>query len=152
MPTAASRPDRLRLNPRKRVCEILEEGLAELQPDLDVNPRRARLQRFSDPVGLCHEALMRYPHEFSGRQRQRIAISRALAVQPQLIICDEPTSALDVSVHAQSLNLLHDLLHSLQRAGRELSLHHPPHRRGGVHRRPAGGDEGGPGRRAGRLR
>ena len=97
------------LNPRMRVYEILEEGLAALQPDLDANERRSRLERLTDQVGLRRDALTRYPHEFSGGQRQRIAIARALAVQPSLIICDEPTSALDVSVQAQILNLLRDL-------------------------------------------
>ena len=101
------------LNPRMRVYEILEEGLAALQPDLDAKQRRARLERLIDQVGLRREALMRYPHEFSGGQRQRIAIARALAVQPQLIICDEPTSALDVSVQAQILNLLRELQREL---------------------------------------
>ncbi|MDP3613795.1 MAG: ATP-binding cassette domain-containing protein, partial [Rubrivivax sp.] len=101
------------LNPRMRVHDILEEGLAALQPDLDAKQRRARLERLTDQVGLRREALQRYPHEFSGGQRQRIAIARALAVQPRLIVCDEPTSALDVSVQAQILNLLRDLQREL---------------------------------------
>ena len=101
------------LNPRMRVFDILEEGLAALQPDLDAGQRRQRLERLTDQVGLRREALQRYPHEFSGGQRQRIAIARALAVEPRLIVCDEPTSALDVSVQAQILNLLRDLQREL---------------------------------------
>ena len=101
------------LNPRMRVAEILDEGLAALQPDLDAETRRVRIERLTDQVGLRREALGRYPHEFSGGQRQRIAIARALAVQPRLIICDEPTSALDVSVQAQILNLLRELQREL---------------------------------------
>ncbi len=101
------------LNPRMRVAEILDEGLAALQPDLSSADRLARIQRLTDQVGLRRDALGRYPHEFSGGQRQRIAIARALAVEPRLIVCDEPTSALDVSVQAQILNLLRDLQRDL---------------------------------------
>jgi peptide/nickel transport system ATP-binding protein len=101
------------LNPRMRVSEILDEGLAALQPDLTAGDRLARIQRLTDQVGLRRDALGRYPHEFSGGQRQRIAIARALAVAPRLIVCDEPTSALDVSVQAQILNLLRDLRREL---------------------------------------
>jgi len=101
------------LNPRLRVAELLDEGLAALQPDLDAATRRARIERLTDQVGLRRDALGRYPHEFSGGQRQRIAIARALAVQPKLIVCDEPTSALDVSVQAQILNLLRELQREL---------------------------------------
>ncbi len=101
------------LNPRMRVFDVLEEGLAALQPTLTAADRRQRLQRLTDQVGLRQDALQRYPHEFSGGQRQRIAIARALAVEPRLIVCDEPTSALDVSVQAQILNLLRDLQREL---------------------------------------
>jgi peptide/nickel transport system ATP-binding protein len=101
------------LNPRMHVSEILEEGLAALQPDLDTSARGQRIQHIADRVGLRKDALGRYPHEFSGGQRQRIAIARALAVQPRVIVCDEPTSALDVSVQAQILNLLRELQQEL---------------------------------------
>jgi peptide/nickel transport system ATP-binding protein len=101
------------LNPRMRVAEILDEGLAALQPDLEAGERQRRIERLTDQVGLRRDALGRYPHEFSGGQRQRIAIARALAVQPRLIVCDEPTSALDVSVQAQILNLLRELQREL---------------------------------------
>ena len=97
------------LNPRLRVRELLEEGLEALRTDLSAGQRRERIEELVARVGLQGDALQRYPHEFSGGQRQRIAIARALAVQPQLLICDEPTSALDVSVQAQILNLLREL-------------------------------------------
>ena len=97
------------LNPRMRVFEVLEEGVLTLRPELGGDARRRLLESLVDRVGLRREALQRHPHEFSGGQRQRIAIARALAVEPQLIVCDEPTSALDVSVQAQILNLLKQL-------------------------------------------
>jgi peptide/nickel transport system ATP-binding protein len=101
------------LNPRMRVAEILDEGLAALQPDTTPDERLRRIQVIAEQVGLRREALQRWPHEFSGGQRQRIAIARALAVNPRLIVCDEPTSALDVSVQAQILNLLRELQREL---------------------------------------
>jgi peptide/nickel transport system ATP-binding protein len=103
------------LNPRLRVQEVLEEGMVALRPDWSPPERRSRLDALVEQVGLRPDALGRYPHEFSGGQRQRIAIARALAVEPDLIVCDEPTSALDVSVQAQILNLL-------ERLQRELGL------------------------------
>ncbi|MCI4428855.1 MAG: dipeptide ABC transporter ATP-binding protein, partial [Burkholderiales bacterium] len=101
------------LDPRMRVLEILQEGQAALLPGLSASARRASIDKLIDQVGLRKDSLERYPHEFSGGQRQRIAIARALAVEPELIICDEPTSALDVSVQAQILNLLRDLQREL---------------------------------------
>jgi peptide/nickel transport system ATP-binding protein len=101
------------LNPRMRVFELLDEGLAALHPQLGSPERRDRVERLCERVGLRRDALARYPHEFSGGQRQRIAIARALAVQPKLVVCDEPTSALDVSVQAQILNLLRELQHEM---------------------------------------
>jgi len=97
------------LNPRMRIAEILEEGPVTLLPELDAAARRARIEGLLDRVGMGRDALGRYPHEFSGGQRQRLAIARALSVRPKLLICDEPTSALDVSVQAQILNLLREL-------------------------------------------
>jgi peptide/nickel transport system ATP-binding protein len=101
------------LNPRMRVTEILEEGIATLRPEVSWRDRRQCIATLLDQVGMRTDSLHRYPHEFSGGQRQRIAIARALAVQPRLIVCDEPTSALDVSVQAQILNLLTQLQREL---------------------------------------
>ncbi|MDB5808635.1 MAG: peptide transporter ATPase [Betaproteobacteria bacterium] len=97
------------LNPRMRVAEILEEGMAALGIGSNAADRGKRIDSLLDEVGLTPEMKLRYPHEFSGGQRQRIAIARALSVEPRLIVCDEPTSALDVSVQAQILNLLKSL-------------------------------------------
>src|SRR5881409_3205349 len=97
------------LNPRWKVLDIIAEPLTEHGLITDTKALKERVGELLQSVGLAAADMEKFPHQFSGGQRQRISIGRALATQPEFLVCDEPTSALDVSVQAQVLNIMKDL-------------------------------------------
>jgi oligopeptide transport system ATP-binding protein len=97
------------LNPRMKIGAIIAEPMMVHGIEPDANKRNARVRELLSVCGLNPNFADRYPHEMSGGQRQRVGIARALAMNPEFIVCDEPVSALDVSIQAQVVNLLEDL-------------------------------------------
>jgi peptide/nickel transport system ATP-binding protein len=97
------------LNPRWRVADIIAEPIRVHQLIASESEIEARIAQLLGQVGLSPSDAVKFPHQFSGGQRQRISIARALASEPEFLVCDEPTSALDVSVQAQVLNLMREL-------------------------------------------
>lgn len=101
------------LNPRKRIGDILEEPLI-IHKMGNKKERQEKVFEMLKTVGLQTDHYFRFPHEFSGGQRQRLGLARALIINPKIVVCDEPVSALDVSIQAQILNLLKDLQKELK--------------------------------------
>ena len=97
------------LDPRMRAGDIIAEGMENFHLVSGRSERQAKVEQLMKMCGLYPEMATHYPHQFSGGQRQRICIARALATDPEFVVCDEAVSALDVSIQAQIINLLKDL-------------------------------------------